>query len=45
VRVLIDECLPRQLKVLLAEEHETATLPDSGWAGLKNGVLLRQADS
>jgi predicted nuclease of predicted toxin-antitoxin system len=45
VRVLIDECLPRQLKGLLAGAHETATVPDSGWAGLKNGVLLRQADA
>ena len=45
MRVLIDECLPRQLKGLLAGADETATVPDSGWAGLQNGVLLRQADA
>ncbi len=45
VRVLIDECLPRQLKRLLADVHATKTVPECGWAGLKNGALLKQADS
>ena len=38
-RVLLDECLPRQLKRSLPE-HEVLTVPDAGWAGKENGELL-----
>jgi hypothetical protein len=44
VRVLLDECVPRQLKDMLSSLHEVATVFDVGWAGLKNGVLLSKAD-
>ncbi len=44
MRVLIDECLPRQLKTLLAGDHVAETVPGAGWAGVKNGALLRRAD-
>jgi predicted nuclease of predicted toxin-antitoxin system len=42
MRVLLDECLPRRLKALLAA-HEVKTVPEAGWAGKKNGELLRLA--
>ena len=42
MRVLLDECLPRRLKADLAG-HEVTTVPEAGWAGTKNGELLRLA--
>jgi predicted nuclease of predicted toxin-antitoxin system len=42
MRVLPDECLPRGLKKYL-HEHDVKTVPESGWAGMKNGELLRVA--
>ena len=42
MRVLLDECLPRKLKQDL-EGHEVRTVPEMGWAGKKNGELLRLA--
>lgn len=39
MRILLDECLPRRLKKVLAP-HETQTVPEMGWAGKKNGELL-----
>jgi predicted nuclease of predicted toxin-antitoxin system len=44
VRVLIDECVPRQLKNWLAEAHDVARVFDAGWSGMKNGALLREAN-
>ena len=44
MRVLLDECLPRKLKSELAE-HEVRTAQEQGWAGLKNGDLLRVANA
>jgi hypothetical protein len=43
VRTLLDEQLPRQLARALTG-HEVRTVQQQGWAGLKNGELLRQAD-
>ena len=42
MRVLLDECLPRKLKLELTG-HDAKTVPEMGWAGLKNGDLLRAA--
>jgi uncharacterized protein DUF5615 len=42
MRVLLDECLPRRLKAELPD-HEVRTAQEEGWAGLKNGDLLRVA--
>ena len=42
MRVLLDEQLPRQLAPYLVG-HEVRTVQQQGWAGLKNGELLRQA--
>ena len=47
MRVLIDECLPRQLRNWLLAEQPTwtvSTVQDSGWASMKNGALLRAAN-
>ncbi len=44
MRVLLDESLPKKLKRELAE-HTVATVPEAGWAGKKNGELLRMADA
>jgi hypothetical protein len=42
VRVLLDEQLPRQLARELIG-HDVRTVQQQGWAGLKNGELLRRA--
>ncbi len=42
MRILLDESLPRKLALELTG-HETQTVQRRGWAGLKNGVLLRTA--
>lgn len=43
MRILIDECVPRALKRHL-RDHEVLTVPEAGFAGLKNGQLLRRAE-
>ena len=42
MRVLLDECLPRRLKRVLAG-HDARTGPEMGWARKRNGELLRLA--
>jgi predicted nuclease of predicted toxin-antitoxin system len=42
MRLLLDECLPRQLKREFSE-HQVSTVPEAGLAGVKNGALLRRA--
>lgn len=42
MRVLLDECLPRQLARDLGE-HRVETATREGWSGLKNGELLAAA--
>lgn len=42
MRVLLDECFPRALRVELPG-HEIATVAEAGWAGVKNGALLQLA--
>ena len=44
MRVLLDECLPRKLKKELSN-HEVVTVPEMGWASIKNGNLLRLAEA
>ena len=43
-RVLLDENLPRQLKREL-RDCAVRTVAEAGWAGIKNGTLLRLAES
>jgi predicted nuclease of predicted toxin-antitoxin system len=42
MRVLLDECLPKTLKLEL-RDHFVQTVPEAGWAGKQNGDLLRLA--
>ena len=43
MRVLLDENVDRRLKRAFDEEHEVSTVPERGWAGMKNGELLEAA--
>ena len=42
MRVLLDECVPRALRNDLPG-HEVKTVAELGWAGVRNGELLRRA--
>ena len=42
MRVLLDECLPKRIKLSL-RGHLLSTVPEMGWAGKKNGELLKLA--
>ena len=42
MRVLLDECVPRPLRDELSG-HDVKTVAEAGWAGVKNGELLRLA--
>jgi hypothetical protein len=42
MRVLLDECVPRALRKELPG-HEVKTVAEAGWAGVKNGQLLKLA--
>ena len=44
MRVLLDEQLPRQLAPYFVG-HETRTVQQESWTGLKNGDLLTQAET
>ncbi len=43
MRLLLVECVPKRLKRELPG-HEVRTVQEAGWAGVKNGALLRAAD-
>ena len=43
MRLLLDECVPKRLRRELPG-HEVRTAQEAGWAGVKNGALLRAAD-
>jgi len=40
MKVLLDECLPKKLKREV-QADVAITVPEMGWAGTKNGALLR----
>ncbi len=40
MRILLDECLPARLRRDFPG-HQIQTVPREGWAGVKNGKLLR----
>lgn len=42
MKVLFDECVPKRLRRSLAG-YDVTTVPEAGWAGFKNGALLRRA--
>ena len=43
MRILLDECVPKALNRSFLPDHETITVAEAGWAGLKNGELLKRA--
>ena len=43
MRLLLDECVPKRLQRELPG-HDARTVQDLGWAGIKNGALLRLAN-
>jgi len=46
MKVLIDECTPRALKLYLAQHgHKCATVQEAGWSGKVNGDLLALAET
>jgi hypothetical protein len=44
MRILLDECVPWPMHSILSE-HECITAQKRGWGGIKNGDLLRKAES
>ena len=44
MKVLLDECLDRRLKLQLAD-HEVKSVAEMGWAGMANGALLSVAQN
>jgi predicted nuclease of predicted toxin-antitoxin system len=44
MKVLLDECIPRRLKNALSD-HECRTVPEAGFAGQKNGLLISLAEA
>lgn len=44
MKILLDESLPRRLARVLGS-HEVRTVPEMGWAGMRNGDLLHRAES
>ncbi len=43
MRILLDECIDRRLAVELTQ-HDVKTVPQMGWAGVKNGSLMKLAE-
>jgi hypothetical protein len=43
VKILLDECVDRRFARDLPG-HEVTTVPQRGWAGIKNGELLARAE-
>jgi predicted nuclease of predicted toxin-antitoxin system len=43
MKVLLDENLPHELRLLLMPMHEVFTVSYLGWSALENGALLAQA--
>lgn len=44
MRLLLDECIDRRLARELSD-LEVRTVPQMGWAGIKNGKLMKLAES
>lgn len=41
MKILLDESLPRKLRIDFGPEHEVWTVRDKGWLSKKNGELLK----
>ena len=44
MRILLDECIDRRFAKEI-EGHDVVTVPQAGWAGIKNGELLTRAQA
>jgi hypothetical protein len=44
VKVLLDECVPAQVRYAFAG-HDVTSVQEQGWTGIKNGDLLAAAES
>lgn len=44
MKILLDECIDRRLAKDI-QGHKVLTVPQAGWAGIKNGELLRLAQA
>ena len=44
MKLLLDECIDRRVAKEI-KDHEVVTVPEAGWAGIKNGELLRLAQT
>jgi predicted nuclease of predicted toxin-antitoxin system len=44
MKILFDECVPWPMRRLLTD-HDCLTVQHRGWAGVKNGELLRLAEA
>ena len=42
--ILLDECVDRRFARELGTGHSIKTVPQRGWAGIKNGELLKLAE-
>ena len=43
MKLLLDESIPRQLAASFPDTFDIQTVPQMGWAGTQNGVLLQLA--
>ena len=43
MKILLDECIDRRFAKFL-KGNSVSTVPQAGWAGIKNGELLARAD-
>lgn len=45
MKILLDECAPRKLKLFLENHgHLCSTVQEQGWSGIRNGELLALAE-
>ena len=45
LRVLLDEAIPEQLRTAFSDTFVVETVRYQGWAGMRNGDLLRAAEA
>src|SRR3984885_1271771 len=45
MKILLDESVPQNLRLLIGDGHTVVTAWYQGWSGLKNGALLDAAEA
>ncbi len=45
MKILLDECVPAQVRQAFPEHDATTTVQEQGWTGIKNGDLLAAAEN